>query len=250
VVALIGDARAVLDAHGDRAPIWVTEFGWATGDPSRLHFRTEQQQADLIGQTVRRLGLMREQLGLRGFDYFYWAETAQDPTVEDTFWAHVGLLTYGDRRKPGYFAFRDMAAALLDGRLVPYPGPYVPDPLRIRNLKVSPSAFVPARWAGVATRRPSHGRAGRRGGGRLSFRADRTGRVLLTIERKRRGRRVRVGSARLTVYEGLNRVLLSGSVRRRALPPGRYVVRVRDVAGIGGVATTSFRIVKHRPRRR
>jgi hypothetical protein len=59
-----------------------------------------------------------------------------------------------------------------------------------------------------------------------------------------------VGSARLTVYEGLNRVLLSGSVRRRALPPGRYVVRVRDVAGIGGVATTSFRIVKHRPRRR
>lgn len=246
LMALIGDARAVLDAHGDGARIWVTEFGWATGDPSRPHFHTEAEQAELISNTVRRLGLMREQLRLRGFDYFYWAETAQDPAAQDTFWSHVGLLTYGDRRKPGYFAFRDMAAALLDGRLVPYPGAYVPDPVRIRKLKISPSRFAPARLAEVATRRRAHGSSGRRGGGRISFRADRTGTVLLTIEGKRHGRRARMGSARFAVYEGVNRVLLSGSVRRRALRAGRYLVRVSDAGGHGRPARAGFRIVKRR----
>jgi hypothetical protein len=247
VAALIGDARAVLHDHGDDAKIWVTEFGWATGDPSKnSHWHTDQAQARLIGDTIARLGTVREQLGIRGFDYFYWAETAPsaDPSENDPLWGHVGLLHYGDEPKPGFFAFRDGVADLLDGRHPPDPGPYRQDPVRIGRLKVAPKRFASARWAQVATRRRPHGSRGRRGGSELTFRAGRTGMVLLTVERTRHGHRRQLGTARLVVYEGRNRVLLSGSVHGRALQPGPYRVRVGDASGHGRSSKVGFQIVR------
>ena len=253
VAALIGDARAVLDEHRDGAKIWVTEFGWGTGDPSKPHGHTEQQQAQLIGDTIVRLGTARQQLGIRGFDYFYWAETAppSDPSQEDPIWSHVGLLRYGDQPKLGFFAFRDTVANLLDGRIPPDPGPYRQDPVRIGRLRVAPKRFASARWAQVATRRRPRGSLrARRGGSELTFRANRTGMVLVTVERTRHGHLSRLGTARLVVYEGRNRVLLSGSVHGRALRPGPYRVRVRDAGGHGRWSTVGFQIVRPASRRR
>jgi hypothetical protein len=247
VVALIGDARTVLDQHGDHAKIWVTEFGWATSDPHASSYgHTEKDQAKLIGDTVARLGSVREQLGLRGFDYFYWAESAPppDPSDDDPLWNHVGLLSYGDRPKLGFFAFRDAVADLLDGRHPPAPGAFVKDPIRISGVSVAPRRFAAAHWAQVATRRRPRRARGRRGGCELRFRAGRTGMVLVSIERRRRGHTTRLGSARLVAYAGRNRLLLSGAVHGHVLPAGPYRVRVRDAGGKGRSSSARFQILR------
>src|SRR5919198_6026391 len=33
VLAAVDEARRILRRHGDRAPIWITELGWASGGP-------------------------------------------------------------------------------------------------------------------------------------------------------------------------------------------------------------------------
>ncbi|MGH3993921.1 MAG: hypothetical protein ACRDSN_15855, partial [Pseudonocardiaceae bacterium] len=63
VVAAVEAARGRIAANGDRARIWVTEIGWASGGPRSPFTVGERGQARLIGRMIRALARARGRLG-------------------------------------------------------------------------------------------------------------------------------------------------------------------------------------------
>ena len=114
-VAVLWRARALMNANGDDAGLRATEFGWATGGSASYLTVGEQAQATSIAATLTELAGVRESLGLRGIVYYDWQDSK--PDARDLWPAHAGLLRRDGTPKPGYFAFRDTIAALVD------PGP-------------------------------------------------------------------------------------------------------------------------------
>jgi hypothetical protein len=91
----------VMHRYGDDAPVWATEFGWATGGPSGW-VTSEENQARLIAGAVRRLASERKRLRLRGVAIYNWRDS------EGPGWpAHAGLRRLDNSPKPAYFALRD-----------------------------------------------------------------------------------------------------------------------------------------------
>jgi hypothetical protein len=91
--------RAVQRKHGDRKPLWLTEFGWTSCYPGH---RTEgehtcvtaaQQAADL-GDVFR---------ALRGHS---WVRAAIVYKLRDTAKEHFGMLTRSGARKPAFATLR------------------------------------------------------------------------------------------------------------------------------------------------
>jgi hypothetical protein len=101
VVSQVESLRATAASFGERAPIWVTEFGWATGGPATSLTVSRAAQADLVDDTVRSLHARRNELGVRGFVYYQWADATPPPGWQ-SIWFHVGLVDAQRQVKPAH----------------------------------------------------------------------------------------------------------------------------------------------------
>jgi polysaccharide biosynthesis protein PslG len=108
----VEDTRALIAARGDRASIWITEIGWASGGPRSPFTVGESRQARLIGQMIRSLGRARSRLGIRGVVYFNWRDSRPFAGGREFFGLHTGLLRRNGSAKPALGAFARAARAL------------------------------------------------------------------------------------------------------------------------------------------
>jgi Glycosyl hydrolase catalytic core len=111
-MAAAESTRALLDDLGQRAPIWITEFGWASGGPPSPFTTNEFGQAERVETALRGFIERREELGLRGAVYFAWRDAEVYEGGQDFFGLHTGLLDVDGRPKPALDAFRSAAATL------------------------------------------------------------------------------------------------------------------------------------------
>jgi hypothetical protein len=132
-VAILREARKVMNAHGDPAALRATEVGWATAGRRSSLTVGERAQARSINTTLTHLARLRRKLGLRGVVYY----DLQDSTPDSrNLWpAHAGLLRLDGSRKPGWFAFRNTVAALVRTRP------------RLPVIRVRRSVVLSRRWA-------------------------------------------------------------------------------------------------------
>src|SRR5213076_3416225 len=100
VLAAILQARRIMDRHGDRSPIWVTEVGWASAGPPSDFTVGPRGQAERIGATLLGLAAQRRQLGLRGIVYFGLRDIPVYAGGKDFWGLHTGLLTRSGAPKP------------------------------------------------------------------------------------------------------------------------------------------------------
>ena len=112
VLAAVEAARRVVAAQGDDAPIWVTEFGWASGGPESEFTVGEKGQARRIRGAFQRLAAERQRLGIRGLVYFNWRDGRPYPGGRDFFGLHTGLLDLEGQPKPALDAFRNVLRQL------------------------------------------------------------------------------------------------------------------------------------------
>jgi len=113
VLDAVAQARALMDRHGDRSPIWVTEVGWASAGPPSDFTVGPAGQAQRVSATLRALTVDRRRLGLRGIVYFGLNDSAIYPGGHDFWGLHTGLETLNGHRKPAYRAFKNAAARVL-----------------------------------------------------------------------------------------------------------------------------------------
>jgi len=112
VIAAIVQARRIMDRHGDRSPIWVTEVGWASGGPPSDFTVGPVGQAERVRATLLALNARRRVLGLRGVVYFGLRDSPVYPGGRDFWGLHTGLLRRNGTRKPAYTAFEKSAQRL------------------------------------------------------------------------------------------------------------------------------------------
>jgi hypothetical protein len=113
VLAAVAQARALMDRHGDRSPIWVTEVGWASAGPPSDFTVGAAGQAQRVRDTLLALAARRAQLGLRGIVYFGLKDSALYAGGHDFWGLHTGLETRGGHRKRAYRTFKNAAARVL-----------------------------------------------------------------------------------------------------------------------------------------
>lgn len=241
LVSVLTRARELMSRHGDPAPIWATEFGWATGGPRDYRFTVgEEGQAARIAEAVDAFGRLRETLRLRGLVYYGWKDLRSD----GGFWGdHTGLLDFEDRPKPGLIAFRDAIARLR--RADPGRPPEGPSPASLSPA--SPTATArPAGRARVARRRlrvTADGRA------RVILRCPADGSSchgVLRIERRHRRRYLPLGQRGYRLSSGRSAtvaVRLTPATRRLLDRRGSIRVRVRLI-GPGGPAVLATSTLK------
>jgi hypothetical protein len=109
-LASLRQIRQVQRAHGDRKPVWLTEFGWTScypaSDSEGEHACvTPSQQSRDLGDVFR---------ALRGHG---WIHAAVVYNLRDTADEHFGLLSGGGARKP---AFATVARAFGSGLGAPH----------------------------------------------------------------------------------------------------------------------------------
>jgi hypothetical protein len=111
VVHWVREARRLMRSHGDGGtPIWVTEFGWATGG---LHLRrspyraTRRQQARKLARTYRLFERRRAGLGLQSAFWFSFAD--YDAPGPDYWTSREGLFTLAGSPKPSWYAYAQVA---------------------------------------------------------------------------------------------------------------------------------------------
>ncbi len=113
LMALAESARRVMNRHGDRSRLWITEFGWSTGGGASAFRVGERGQADRIAASLSALVAERRLLRLRGFVFFRWKDAAAPPELEGDPWPlHTGLLDAGGSPKRGFWAFALAVEAL------------------------------------------------------------------------------------------------------------------------------------------
>ncbi len=128
VVALVSRARAVMRRNGDGlTPLWVTEFGYATGGESSLFTVTEADQAGLLAGAAGVLRGLAAPLGLGGLFVFSWRDPGERFLNLDIWPYHAGLLRVDGTPKP---ALARVAAALKAPVDTP---PATPTRLRMRT---------------------------------------------------------------------------------------------------------------------
>ena len=105
VLAAVDEARRILRRHGDRAPIWITELGWASGGPPSDFTVGLEGQARRVASALLSLGARRQRLGLRGVVYFDWRDVSPAGARQDYWGLHTGLLDSAGVVKPALSAF-------------------------------------------------------------------------------------------------------------------------------------------------
>lgn len=108
----VASARKALNRHRVRAPIWITEVGWATAGPHSRFTVGTQGQAGRITQMLRQYPAQSRRLGVRGVVYFNWKDSARYAGGPDFFGLYTGLLDINGAEKPGFLAFERGAKAL------------------------------------------------------------------------------------------------------------------------------------------
>jgi hypothetical protein len=106
---LVKSVRKVTKKHGDgRAPIWVTELGWASsGTPSRYTVSPEAQAANLEAG-FRTLAANAERFGIQGVTWYSFRDASPGG-----YWLNrTGLLELNGTPKPSWSTF----ARLTGGR--------------------------------------------------------------------------------------------------------------------------------------
>lgn len=267
VMGQVHEMRAIATQNGDDAPIWISELGWPTDGPRGYDFFTEEEQARLVTQTSRAFAANRTAMGLRGFTYFYWRESAPDPAdTSKSIWGHVGLIA-PDRPKPAFYAYVDILAEMLEREPPPdLPPPSPPGPPgpggdddrddggggpcgaacaapALSRLAVNPSAFRAAPRGASISRSPKCSKPGSRSsrGGCVTLKLGRAARLVMEIERLG-SRAARVGKAtRLDGAAGVNRLWLSGRSRTARLRPGLYRMLVVPLDAEGRRSRSSSR---------
>lgn len=222
LLALVENARVVMDRNGDRAgKLWITEFGWTTGGDRSRFTVTQAGQANRVATTLSALAAERRALRLRGFVYFRWRDSP--PYADSNPWPlHAGLLEDDGMPKQAFFAFARSVQAL--DALDPASPVELADPLiSRRTVRLSPRGF-----AAVFAMCPSS-RAGACAG-TLELRAAET----LRCGAVAHPRGTLLGSARF-------RMPLSPS-----LVPVRLAARYRRV--LGCAKRVRVRATAHRPR--
>lgn len=112
VLSAIDAARGRIAANGDRARIWVTEIGWASGGPRSPFTVGERRQARLIGRMIGAIGRSRGRLGVRGVVYFNWRDSRPFAGGHEFFGLHTGLLRRNGTAKPALSAYARAARLL------------------------------------------------------------------------------------------------------------------------------------------
>jgi hypothetical protein len=103
---VIKGIRKVMNANGDsKAPIWVTEFGTASGGPTSNYTVDEATQARLVQRTLRGLAQNRNALGLKGLVYYGWQDAPPYNGGKDFWGLHTGLHRIDGSAKPVLSAF-------------------------------------------------------------------------------------------------------------------------------------------------
>lgn len=106
LLQLAEDARTVMDRHGDRARLWITEFGWSTGGDASAFRVSERGQAERIAAVLSGLLAERRALRLRGFVLFKWRDAVAPPELESDPWPlHTGLIRANGLPKRGFWTF-------------------------------------------------------------------------------------------------------------------------------------------------
>jgi hypothetical protein len=113
VIAAVGQARRIMDRHGDHSPIWVTEVGWASGGPPSDFTVGARGQADRVRAMLLALGEQRRRLNLRGVVYFGLRDSPVYAGGRDFWGLHTGLLSTAGAPKPAFATFEKSARLVL-----------------------------------------------------------------------------------------------------------------------------------------
>jgi hypothetical protein len=100
-------ARAIADAHGDDAGLWVTELGWASAGKRRWGLvKSPAGQARLLALALEGLEQNAARWDVRGAYWFAWRDTDRGAGVCG--WCPwSGLIDRVGREKPAYSALRE-----------------------------------------------------------------------------------------------------------------------------------------------
>ena len=96
--------RALNNAGAGSRPIWITEFGWASGGPSNPFTVSRTKQASNLRETYRKLLAVRSRYGLQGAIWFNLVD--QRPPSKDAWYYHTGLFTRDGGAKPSWRAMK------------------------------------------------------------------------------------------------------------------------------------------------
>ena len=113
-VAAAEAARKLLAELGSKAPIWITEVGWASGGPASPFTVGPDGQAERIRAALETFERRREELGLLGVIYFNWRDAPVYEGGQDFFGLHTGLLDNEGNAKPALDAYRSVARRAAD----------------------------------------------------------------------------------------------------------------------------------------
>jgi hypothetical protein len=239
--------REIMAAHGDFAkPMWFTEIGWSSCPPGPQAHQWCVGEDLQARYTAAALRLVRDRWDFVRGIAFYNLRNKGDALAsrED----QMGLLRRNFEPKPAYWAFKE---ALADLAANPFS-----KPLQVVTTQGAAPAAKETSTGTTLDLAPELGRLVltravlRRGGPRvlMRFSLSEPAVVTLKFERARRGRWLALrGSLRHAGTAGVNRLRLSGRLRGRRLPAGRYRLTAvaRDAAGNASVVRRArLRIVR------
>jgi hypothetical protein len=102
-----------MNRRGDRrGRIWITELGWGDRGLRHRFIVGARGQARRISKSLALIRKQRRRLGLRGFVYYSWRDSAPYPPKYKDMWGlHTGLLRRNGSPKRAYRAFGRQARA-------------------------------------------------------------------------------------------------------------------------------------------
>lgn len=109
----LGTARRLLDRFGDlRTAVWVTEVGWAGGDPDGFISNARGQRANAV-KFFRFVNRNRRALRLGEVFWSAWQDRISGPGPRNWWGFHLGVISTAGRPKPALGALA-AAAQVLD----------------------------------------------------------------------------------------------------------------------------------------
>jgi hypothetical protein len=109
---VVGRVRSIMRRAGDgRTPLWVTEFGWATGSPDGFLVTTPSGQAARLRSAYRGLLRIRRRHRVGLAAWFSWRDRAPAPGQSDWWGINTGLFQRDGEEKPAWQAYGDVTGA-------------------------------------------------------------------------------------------------------------------------------------------
>jgi hypothetical protein len=107
--------REVMQANGDRSPVWLTESGWSTGT-----IRTGESWRNGVSEAAQARFLREQAQQVARWPWVranVWFNLLDAGSDREDKWSNLGLWRVDGTPKPAWTAFRDVAASLeADGR--------------------------------------------------------------------------------------------------------------------------------------